>query len=303
MAPHLALALFGPLRVTLDGRDVSAGGYEKVRALLVYLVVEADHAHRRDVLAALLWPEQREIGRPCLPAPRAECAAPDHRRPRCAIPCSSCAPTIRSSSTAPVTTRWMSRPSRACSRPVRQHADPAVACTACAPRLQQAVELYRGDFLEHGFRHEGTALSEWVVRWREALRSQVLGVLARLATYYDQSGNTVAAEQAARRHLALDPWDEAAHRRLMQVLARAGQRALALQQYERCRQILEDELGIAPETETVALYEQLRADDRARRRGNQVGTSDRRRVARRGRRSHVLQRPRVRSACPFHPRR
>ena len=302
MAPHLALALFGPLRVTLDRRDVSAGAYEQVRALLVYLVVEVDRPHRRDVLAALLWPEQREsVARAYLRRALSVLRQTigDHAAQPLFLLCTHETLQFNRTSDYSLDVATFTRLLAPCPR----HADPTVACTACAPRLQQAVELYRGDFLEHGFRHEGTALSEWVVRWREALRSQVLGALARLAMYYDQSGNTVAAEQAARRHLALDPWDEAAHRRLMQVLARAGQRALALQQYERCRQILADELGIAPETETVVLYEQLRADDRASGWGNQVGTSNRRRVARRGRRSHVLQRPRVRSACPFHPRR
>src|SRR4051794_2872008 len=58
--PHLAVTLFGPSRITLDGREVTSFGYDKVRALLLYLVVEVDHAQRRDVLAALLWPEQGE---------------------------------------------------------------------------------------------------------------------------------------------------------------------------------------------------------------------------------------------------
>src|SRR4051794_8694696 len=58
--PHLSVALFGPPVVMLDGRDVTTFGYEKVRTLLLYLMVEADHDHRRDVLAAFLWPEQSE---------------------------------------------------------------------------------------------------------------------------------------------------------------------------------------------------------------------------------------------------
>ena len=53
---HLALTLFGPLEVTLDGDPVTSFASNKVRALLVYLAVEADRPHRRDALAPLLWP-------------------------------------------------------------------------------------------------------------------------------------------------------------------------------------------------------------------------------------------------------
>jgi DNA-binding SARP family transcriptional activator len=54
---RLSLALLGPLRITLDGQPVSGFAYHKVRALLAYLVVEADRSHHRDALVALLWPE------------------------------------------------------------------------------------------------------------------------------------------------------------------------------------------------------------------------------------------------------
>ncbi len=55
--PHLSLALLGPLRVSLD--DHPATGFEsnKVKALLTYLVVEADRPHARESLAGLLWPD------------------------------------------------------------------------------------------------------------------------------------------------------------------------------------------------------------------------------------------------------
>src|SRR5690242_20297145 len=54
---RLTLALLGPLHVTLDGRPVNSLAYAKVCALLAYLAIEAQ-PHRREALAALLWPEQ-----------------------------------------------------------------------------------------------------------------------------------------------------------------------------------------------------------------------------------------------------
>ena len=53
---QLAIRLLGGFAVTLDGEPVTGFDSNKVRALLAYLAVEADRAHRRESLAALLWP-------------------------------------------------------------------------------------------------------------------------------------------------------------------------------------------------------------------------------------------------------
>ena len=62
----------------------------------------------------------------------------------------------------------------------------------------------------------------------------------------------------AQRWLDVEPWDENAHRQLMRALALNGQRNLALAQYETCRCLLQEELGVEPGVETTTLYEQLR---------------------------------------------
>jgi DNA-binding SARP family transcriptional activator len=50
----LSLALLGPMQVTRDGQPVSGFTQAKVRALLAYLAVEANHPHSREALALLL---------------------------------------------------------------------------------------------------------------------------------------------------------------------------------------------------------------------------------------------------------
>ena len=56
----LTLSLLGGLEVTRAGRPVTTFRREKVRALLVYLAVEAGRPHLRTSLAGLLWPDQRD---------------------------------------------------------------------------------------------------------------------------------------------------------------------------------------------------------------------------------------------------
>ena len=53
---RLSLSLLGPLEVTLLGEPVTAFKYDKVRALLIFLAVEAQRPHRREWLAELFWP-------------------------------------------------------------------------------------------------------------------------------------------------------------------------------------------------------------------------------------------------------
>src|SRR4051812_6614900 len=55
---RLALALLGSLLVTLDESPVTGLAYDKVRALLAYVSMETEQPLSRDVLAALLWPDQ-----------------------------------------------------------------------------------------------------------------------------------------------------------------------------------------------------------------------------------------------------
>ncbi len=85
----------------------------------------------------------------------------------------------------------------------------------------------------------------------------MLDALTHLAAAAERVGDEEGALQAAQRQLALEPWLEAAHRQIMRILAKRGQRAAAIAQYQRCRQTLAEELQVAPDAETIALYAQI----------------------------------------------
>ena len=65
------------------------------------------------------------------------------------------------------------------------------------------------------------------------------------------------AIQSALRLLALDPLQEPVHRTLMRLYMEAGRRGAALRQYQQCVSALGRELGVEPEAETKALYEEV----------------------------------------------
>jgi len=94
---------------------------------------------------------------------------------------------------------------------------------------------------------------------RERLRRMVIEALQELATAYIAHGEYAAGIEVTNRLLALEPWQEEAHRQLMTLLVRSGQRSAALAQYETCRRILAEELGVEPLPETQALYNRIKS--------------------------------------------
>ena len=236
---ELGLSLLGPTRVTLDGSEIEVRP-RKALALLTYLAVTAER-HSRDFLATLLWPNS------------------DHRRARRNL-------RNRVSELNRALGRdWIEADRQSVGLQAGFWLDVAefqgnVAQGAGNPQaLVAAVDLYRDDFLVGFTLPDCPQFDEWQFFQRESLRQSLASALERLVRALSNQADYDTAVPYARRWLALDPLHEPAHRRLMRLYARAGLRAAALRQYDQCRQTLDDELGIAPSSETRALYKEIRA--------------------------------------------
>jgi predicted ATPase/DNA-binding SARP family transcriptional activator len=124
--------------------------------------------------------------------------------------------------------------------------------------LSAAADLYAGDLLAGIALDDCPEFDQWLAATREHWRQRAIHVLHRLVEHHSHAGAYAAGIAHAERLLAIDPWQEEAHRAMMRLLAASGQRNAALAQYEACRRRLADDLGIEPESATIALYEQLR---------------------------------------------
>lgn len=256
--PRLTLSLFGPLHIERPDAAEVRFPYDKVRALLIYLAVEADRAHRRETVAELLWPDQsgstarHSLSQALWSLRHAiEDAASD---PPALLLTRNTVQFNRASD------YWLDVAAftdllDACDRHPHRGEE---TCPPCVQRLHAAVGLYRGAFLEQFSIGDSEAFEEWAGVKRELFHQRAMGALDRLIGYHERHGAYNEACRYARRQIVLDPWSESAHRRLMRLLAWSGQRGAALVQYERCRQTLADELGVEPEAETTALYERIR---------------------------------------------
>jgi DNA-binding SARP family transcriptional activator len=256
---RLSIHLLGPMQVTLDSQAVTRFETEKARALLAYLAVEADRPHRRDLLAELLWPE-----RP------AGAAGANLRHTlaalRRAIGDTPAAPGVGDQAVQPflIVTRQTIQFNSASDAWVDTHTLLGLLHTTLPSgeqsikSLEEAAALCRGAFLEDLSVTDCAALEEWLLLTREHLGRLAIETLHRLAERCEQIGDFRQALEHARRQVGLEPWDEQAQRQVMRLLAFAGQRNAALAQYETCRSVLADALGLEPETETTLLFQRIR---------------------------------------------
>jgi WD40 repeat protein/DNA-binding SARP family transcriptional activator len=243
MADALRLALLGHLEIRRRGAAVTGFTSNKVKALLCYLAVTGQ-PHLRPALAGLLWGE--------LP----EASAQNSLRKALSNLHQLLGPHVD-----------ISRDSVAFNRDSAYYLDVeafeagagGASGRADVERLEQAVALYKDDFLAGFYVRDAPAFEEWALAERARLRMLALQALHTLAIHYSRLGEEgrPTAIDYTTRLLALEPWREEAHRQLMLLLAASGQRSAAVAQYETCRRLLAEELGVEPSADIRETYELL----------------------------------------------
>jgi len=127
--------------------------------------------------------------------------------------------------------------------------------------LEHAAQLAAAEFAEGLALDECDELSAWLERQRESLRQARAQVLAQLVTRLEGAQQHERALHHAQDLVAIDSLNEAAQRRLIRLYAAVGQPHAALQQFERCREVLHDELGVEPEAATLQVAGEVRAHE------------------------------------------
>lgn len=235
----IAFQTLGAVELARDGAALaSVLAQPKRLALLAYLASARPRGfHSRDTLFALFWPEadaerarnslrqalhqlRRALGESAIPG-RGEQVGVDPTLLRC------------------------------------DAADFDAAVEASA--WEDALALYRGDFLPGVFVQDAPEAERWLEDERARRRRDAVTAAWHLVDAADAAGDLAAAERWARRAVALEPADEAAHRRLLQLLDRAGDTAGALAAHEDFARRLEQDYGMAPSAESTTLVERMRS--------------------------------------------
>jgi predicted ATPase/DNA-binding SARP family transcriptional activator len=247
----LRLSLLGAPRLERSGEHVDIRR-RKGLALLAYLATTRK-PHNRDALATLLWPNsdqagaranlrrdlsrlQKDVGEDVLETEQDQIAFNE------------------SALTVDVVAF------RRALAAVDEH-DHAAGhlCDDCRSRLETAISLYKGEFLEGFTVPDSAAFEEWLLFQAERLRRAYGRALQQLLQWHAAQEAYEQALSYAHSWLALDPLNESAQRQIMRLYAWAGETAAALRQYRECARILEEELGVSPAQETTALYEAIRS--------------------------------------------
>jgi DNA-binding SARP family transcriptional activator len=149
---------------------------------------------------------------------------------------------------------------RRCLAECATHGHPAAqTCPACAALLAEAASLVCGEFLSGFGLKDSLNFDDWQLLQAEALRQELVDALDRLVHWHSAQREFEAALAYARRRLALDPLDEAAHRQVMCLYTWSGRRSAALRQYDECAALLQEQLGVPPQDATRQLYEEIQA--------------------------------------------
>ena len=240
MNQPLAFYFFGSPRVEYEGASVEFDT-RKAIALLAYLAATG-RSHRRDSLAALLWPDYSQA--------KARAAL---RR------------------TLSVLNKGLAGRGLLIQREEIglqsqdvyvdlhefEHLRAAGPAEERYPALAQAAAVYRADFLEGFGLRDSLEFDDWQYQAAERYRTGLAGILDELAELAALRAEYPQAIAYARRRLGLDNLHEEAHRRLMRLYAWSGQRSEALRQFTEFERLLKTELGVAPLEETVDLYQAI----------------------------------------------
>ena len=248
---RLEIRLLGGFEVVLGSRVVTDFETASTQALLVRLAIEPGAHLPRPVLAELLWPD-RPAGRALANLRHSLAvlrrAIGDHQRDEPVLVANRDTLAIDPGADVGIDTTEFWR----------------LACTpASAPGAvaawEAAVALRRGPLLG-GF---DPALSEqwetWLLTTRTAIDAEAVDVYRRLAGLRERTGERTVALDLVREWLAVDRWDEEAHRYVIRLLALDGRSAAALDHSVTYTAELLDQLGVEPGDELRSLVDDVRS--------------------------------------------
>jgi len=250
MTKKLEITLLGSPLASIESKPVT--GYVSARAeALLYYLAASGQAHRRDALAGILWSDVPETTskrnlRDVLSNLR-RLVGPYIQISRHMVSLNAESPVVVDSQNF----------SEKIADSRRTRKPPSQTVQSEVKSLEEAVNLYRGEFLSGFYLSDAPLYEEWLLGERRHLQRELEEILELIIKVYAAQGDYRRAISHAQRWLSLDPLREVPHQELMRLYAWDGDRAAALNQYQKCSEVLIEELGVDPAPETQSLYDRI----------------------------------------------
>lgn len=239
---QLRLSFLGAFEAMLGDKLLVNFRSAKAQGLLIYLVLTQQQAHNRNVLAALFWPDEPE----------------DRARHNLRHSLYRLRLLLADDGSGKQPFLLINRATVQFNSASYYSLDVTGFLSAVKDgKLETAVSNYNCDLLP-GFSCDSLPFDDWLRTARERLHRVALDALFECTALSLTRGDYANGQRLARQQLALEPWREEAHQQLMQALALLGDRSGALAQYETCRRVLADELGVEPTAVTQTLFTRIR---------------------------------------------
>lgn len=129
-------------------------------------------------------------------------------------------------------------------------------------RWSEALDLYRGDFLDGFYLRDAVDFDHWLLAERARLQNVAARAAHAWAEALEKEGRIADAAGAAERALELQPSDEAAFRNLLRLLTATHNRTRAAAVAREFTDRLAEEVGVSPSAETMRLVNAIHTSPR-----------------------------------------
>ncbi len=242
MVEPLRIHLLGGFLLERGGITLPPIASLRGRSLLAYLATNKGRPIQRDLLAGMFWPDSPE-GRSRRRLSHTLWQIQDVVNTPARSYIRSNSQTIELDPTSPL---WLD---------VEEFDENFIATSSPnepdrGTKLRRCVDLYRGDFMAGHF-------DDWVMVEQDIYRQRFLAALQRLIGVTKATGSYDEALDYAKRLTHHDALNEEAHREVMRLNVLLGRTSQAVEQYERVRSVLEEEMGAEPSPATHDIFQKI----------------------------------------------
>jgi DNA-binding SARP family transcriptional activator/Tfp pilus assembly protein PilF len=243
--PTLHAEFFGSFSISINSCPIVEISSLKARGLFAYLILENHQAHSRSTLASLFWPDVPE-----------QTALHNLRQALTTIKkaisvsidglelFSGERESLRINDDVDIQVDILEFEKRI--QVLLDHHDGRSACGFPIHQLKATMSCAAGEILPLLTLPDTDLFEDWLTLRKERINRFRVSGYSVLLKYYESRGEWIQARKTAEAMLAIAPWDEDIHARLIQILLQSSLANVALTHYHSAVRYLKSSLDIEP---------------------------------------------------------